>query len=228
MRTGADTILVRHIVWVNGDEEGLAGMAMGSREEGGGGGGSAFGFSTRQVVVAGIIGGIALFLGATRLGFIPVPIPLIGNATIMHIPAVVGGALEGPVVGLLAGLIFGVFSFLYAESPIFANPLIAILPRLLIGVVAWAVFVGLRRFSVDLASVAAGVFGSLTNSVGVVGLAVLFGFLPLAVVPTLIPQVIAEAVLAAVVTVVVVRGVLLARSGRTTAPEASSDEERRY
>jgi uncharacterized membrane protein len=203
-------------------------MATGSREEGGGGGGSAFGFSTRQVVVAGIIGGIALFLGATRLGFIPVPIPLIGNATIIHIPAVVGGALEGPVVGLLAGLIFGVFSFLYAESPIFANPLIAILPRLLIGVVAWAVFVGLRRFSVDLASVAAGVFGSLTNSVGVVGLAVLFGFLPLAVVPTLIPQVIAEAVLAAVVTVVVVRGVLLARSGRTTAPEEKSDEERRY
>jgi uncharacterized membrane protein len=203
-------------------------MAMGSREEGGGGGGSAFGFSTRQVVVAGIIGGIALFLGATRLGFIPVPIPLIGNATIMHIPAVVGGALEGPVVGLLAGLIFGVFSFLYAESPIFANPLIAILPRLLIGVVAWAVFIGLRRFNVDLASVAAGVFGSLTNSVGVVGLAVLFGFLPLAVVPTLIPQVIAEAVLAAIVTVVVVRGVLLARSGRTTAPEEKSDEERRY
>ena len=203
-------------------------MAMGSREEGGGGGGSAFGFSTRQVVVAGIIGGIALFLGATRLGFIPVPIPLIGNATIMHIPAVVGGALEGPVVGLLAGLIFGVFSFLYAESPIFANPLIAILPRLLIGVVAWAVFIGLRRFSVNLASVAAGVFGSLTNSVGVVGLAVMLGFLPLAVVPTLIPQVIAEAALAAIVTVVVVRGVLLARSGRTTAPEASPNEERRY
>jgi hypothetical protein len=98
----------------------------------------------------------------------------------------------------------------------------------LIGVVAWAVFIGLRRFSVDLASVAAGVFGSLTNSVGVVGLAVLFGFLPLAVVPTLIPQVIAEAVLAAIVTVVVVRGVLLARSGRTTAPEEKSDEERRY
>lgn len=200
-------------------------MATGSQEEGGG---SAFGFSTRQVVVGGIIGGIALFLGATRLGFIPVPIPLIGSATIMHIPAVVGGALEGPVVGLLAGLIFGVFSFLYAESPIFANPLIAILPRLLIGVVAWAVFIGLRRFNVDLASVAAGVFGSLTNSVGVVGLAVVFGFLPPAVVPTLIPQVIAEAVLAAVVTVVVVRGVLLARSGRTTASEEKPEDERRY
>jgi uncharacterized membrane protein len=192
------------------------------------GGGGASGLGTRQVVVAGVVGGVALFLGATRLGLIPVPIPLIGNATIMHIPAVVGGVLEGPVVGILAGLIFGIFSFLYAESPVFANPLVAILPRLLIGVVAWAVFVGLRRFSVDLASVAAGLLGSLANTVGVLSLAVLFGLLPLSIVPVILPQAIAEAVLAAVVTVVVVRGVMLFRSGRTTAPEVGSDRERRY
>jgi hypothetical protein len=43
-----------------------------------------------------------------------------------------------------------------------------------------------------------------------------------------LPQAIVEAILAAVVTVVVVRGVLLYRSGRTTAPEVRSDEERRY
>jgi len=194
----------------------------------GDGRGSKFGVGTRQIVIAGVVGGIALFLGATRLGFVPVPIPLVGNATIMHIPAVVGGALEGPVVGLLAGAIFGIFSFLYAESPVFANPLVAILPRLLIGVVAWAVFVSLRRFSVDLASVAAGLLGSLANTVGVVSLAVLFGLLPLSVVPVILPQAIAEAVLAAVVTVVVVRGVMLFRSGRTTAPEVGSDQERRY
>jgi uncharacterized membrane protein len=193
-----------------------------------GGDGRSSGLGTRQVVVAGVVGGVALFLGATRLGLIPVPIPLIGNATIMHIPAIVGGVLEGPVVGLLAGLIFGIFSFLYAESPVFANPLVAILPRLLIGVVAWAVFVALRRFSVDLASVAAGLLGSLANTVGVLGLAVLFGLLPLSVVPVVLPQAIAEAVLAAVVTVVVVRGVMLFRSGRTTAPEVGSDRERRY
>ena len=194
----------------------------------GGGGGGASGLGTRQVVVAGVVGGVALFLGATRLGLIPVPIPLIGNATIMHIPAIVGGVLEGPIVGILAGLIFGIFSFLYAESPVFANPLVAILPRLLIGVVAWAVFVGLRRFSVDLASVAAGLLGSLANTVGVLTLAVLFGLLPLSIVPVILPQALAEAVLAAVVTVVVVRGVMLFRSGRTTAPEVGSDRERRY
>jgi uncharacterized membrane protein len=193
-----------------------------------GGDGQSSGLGTRQVVVAGVVGGVALFLGATRLGLIPVPIPLIGNATIMHIPAIVGGVLEGPVVGLLAGLIFGIFSFLYAESPVFANPLVAILPRLLIGVVAWAVFVALRRFSVDLASVAAGLLGSLANTVGVLSLAVLFGLLPLSIVPVILPQAIAEAVLAAVVTVVVVRGVMLFRSGRTTAPEVGSDRERRY
>src|ERR687895_2409342 len=131
-------------------------MAMGSGSEGRG---SVFRFDTRQIVVGGIIGGIALFLGATRLGFIPVPIPLIGNATIMHIPAILGGAMEGPVVGLLTGAIFGIFSFLYADVPIFKDPIVAILPRLLIGVVEWAVFVSLRRWSVDLASVAAGVVG---------------------------------------------------------------------
>ena len=193
-----------------------------------GGDGRSSGLGTRQVVVAGVVGGVALFLGATRLGLIPVPIPLIGNATIMHIPAIVGGVLEGPAVGLLAGLIFGIFSFLYAESPVFANPLVAILPRLLIGVVAWAVFVGLRRFSVDLASVAAGLLGSLANTVGVLSLAILFGLLPLSIVPVVLPQAIAEAVLAAVVTVIVVRGVMLFRSGRTTAPEVGSDRERRY
>jgi len=200
---------------------------------GGNRGGSLLDLSTREIVIAGVIGGVALFLGATRLGFIPVPIPFIGNATIMHIPAIVGGALEGPVVGALAGLIFGIFSFLYADVPIFKDPIIAILPRLLIGVVAWAVFVGLRRWSVDLASAVAGLLGSLTNSAGVLllGLVLPLGqqsYLTPALVAASIPQVIAEAILAAIVTVVLVRGVMLIRSGRATAPESGSDEERRY
>ena len=189
--------------------------------------GSVFGLSVRQIVIAGILGGIAIFLGATRLGLIPVP-NLAGNATILHVPVILGGALEGPVVGTIVGLIFGVFSFIQAEVPFFRNPLVSILPRLLIGVVAWAVFVGLKNVSLDLASAASGVLGSLTNTVGVLGMAVLLGYLPLAAVVPIVPQALVEAALAAVVTVVVVRGVLLVRSGRTTAAETDADEERRY
>jgi uncharacterized membrane protein len=189
--------------------------------------GSVLRLSVRQIVIAGILGGIAIFLGYTRLGFIPVP-NLAGNATIMHVPAILGGALEGPVVGTIVGGIFGIFSFIQAEVPFFRDPLVSILPRLFIGVVAWAVFASLRNVSLDLAAAAAGVLGSLTNTVGVLGMAVLLGYLPLAAVVPILPQAVAEAILAAVVTVVVVRGVQLYRSGRTTAPEIKSDEERRY
>jgi len=199
-------------------------MATGSGSEGRG---SVFEFGVRQIVIAGILGGIAIFLGATRLGFIPVP-NLSGNATIMHVPAILGGALEGPIVGLIAGAIFGVFSFIQAEVPFFRDPLVSILPRLPIGVVAWAVFASLRNWNLYVASIAAGVLGSFTNTVGVLGMAVLLGYLPLAAVVPIVPQAIAEAILAAIVTVVVVRGVMLYRSGRTTAPETRPDEERRY
>jgi uncharacterized membrane protein len=194
---------------------------------GGGRGGSIFSLDVRQIVIAGILGGIAIFLGATQLGFIPVP-NVSGRATILHIPAIVGGALEGPVVGALAGLIFGIFSWLDPLVPPLRNPLVSILPRIPIGIVSWFVFVSLRRTSVDLASVVAGLLGSFTNTVGVVGMAVLLGYFPFAVFLVVLPQAIAEAVLAAVVTLVVVRGVMLFRSGRTTAPEDESDEERRY
>lgn len=200
---------------------------------GGDRGGSIFHFSTREIVISGIIGGVALFLGATRLGLIPVPIPFVGNATLLHIPAVLGGALEGPIVGLLAGAIFGAFSFLYAEVPLFRDPVIAFLPRLLIGVVAWMVFAGLRRWNIDVASVAAGLAGSLTNSIGVLGLGLILpigpqAYLPIEAVIASLPQVIIEAILAAIVTLVVVRGVMLVRSGRTTAAETDAGEERRY
>ncbi len=199
-------------------------MATGTGSEGRG---SGFGLGVRQIVIAGVLGAIAIFLGATRLGFIPVP-NLAGNATIMHVPAILGSALEGPVVGVIVGGIFGIYSWLYAEIPLFKDPIVAIVPRLLIGIVAWIAFVGFKRWSLDLASAVAGVLGSFANTIGVLGLGVLFGYLPFAAVIPIIPQAIVEAIIAAIVTVVVVRGVMLVRSGRTTATETKSDEERRY
>ncbi len=97
----------------------------------------------RRVVVAGVLSAVAIFLGYTRLGFIPVPTPA-GNATIMHIPAIIGGVLEGWGVGAIVGTLFGIFSLLQATIPLFKDPLVAILPRIFIGITPFFVYRGLR------------------------------------------------------------------------------------
>lgn len=102
--------------------------------------------STRQVAVAGLLGALTIALGLTPLGFVPVPTPA-GSATTMHIPAIIAGVVEGPAVGAAVGAIFGSFSFYRAQTSanpvarmMFTDPLVAFVPRILIGVVAWAVF----------------------------------------------------------------------------------------
>ena len=56
--------------------------------------------NVRKIVITGVLAAIAILLGVTRLGFIPVP-NVSGNATIMHVPAIIGGVMEGPIVGLV-------------------------------------------------------------------------------------------------------------------------------
>jgi len=128
-------------------------------------------WQARTLTVSGLLGALSIMLGMTPLGFIPVPTAA-GHATIMHIPAILGAVLEGPKVGALTGLIFGLYSFLRASSPLFADPLIAIVPRILIGIVAYGVY----RLSRSEALAAA--FGTFTNTAGVLGLAVVQGYLP--------------------------------------------------
>ena len=175
--------------------------------------------STRRIVIAGVLGAIAIVLAVTQLGFIPVP-NVSGSATIMHIPAIIGAVIEGPIVGVLAGAIFGIYSMLQG-GPLFANPLISVVPRLLIGLVAWLTYRGLAKFNQDVAAAAAGVTGTLTNTILVVAGLVGFGLIPSAAIPTIIPQAVAEIVIAAILTPLVARGVNLVRSGRTTATDTT-------
>lgn len=159
--------------------------------------------NTRRIVIAGVLAAVAILLGVTGIGFIPVP-NLSGSATIMHVPAIVGGVLEGPVVGLLVGGIFGIYSWLQDTTGLFKNPLISVVPRLLIGVVAYYVYVAVKRSNEYAALIAAGIAGTLTNSILVVGGLVLFGLIPAAAVITIVPQAIAELIIAAIITVAVV------------------------
>lgn len=173
--------------------------------------------STRQIVTGGVLGAISIVLSITRLGYIPVP-NLSGDATILHVPVVIGAILEGPVVGALVGLIFGIFSLIQG-GPLFANPLISVVPRILIGIIAWLAYHSLEKVNQDVAAGVAGIVGTLTNTILVVGGLIIFGLIPAAAVVTIIPQAAIELVLAAIITPLVVRGVRLVRSGRTSATQ---------
>ena len=105
-------------------------------------------FNVRKMAIIGVLGAISAVLGMTPLGFIPVG-PT--RATIMHIPVIIGAIMEGPVVGGLVGFIFGVFSIFQAitnptpVSVVFLNPLVSVLPRILIGIVTYYVYSGLQK-----------------------------------------------------------------------------------
>lgn len=104
--------------------------------------------NVRQMTIIGVLGAISIVLGMTPLGFIPIG-PT--KATIMHIPVIIGGILEGPLVGGLVGLIFGLFSIFQAitnptpVSFVFLNPIISVVPRVLIGVVAYYIYAALKK-----------------------------------------------------------------------------------
>lgn len=163
---------------------------------------------TRKIVIAGILSAISIFLGVTRLGFITLPWNL--SLTIMHIPVIIGAILEGPVVGLVIGLIFGVSSMIQALTTgsaldaVFTNPLIAVLPRLFVGPIAWLVWKGLQRWRV-IGLIAAGLIGSLAHTLMVLTAINLFAGISWAILgPVIFTNGIAEAVASAVLVVAVV------------------------
>lgn len=109
-------------------------------------------FQVRQLAVAGLLGALVVVLGLTPLGFVPVPTPA-GSATTIHIPVILAGVLEGPVVGGVVGFIFGLFSWMRnAMAPanpvaavLFADPLVTFVPRIAIGIVAYYAYVAVRN-----------------------------------------------------------------------------------
>lgn len=105
-------------------------------------------FNIKKMTIIGILGAISIVLGLTPLGFIPIG-PT--RATIMHIPVIIGAIIEGPVVGGFIGLIFGLSSMFQAVtnptpvSFVFLNPLVSILPRVLIGIITYYVYTWFRK-----------------------------------------------------------------------------------
>ena len=149
--------------------------------------------NVRDMVEVALFAAIMLVLAFTPLGYIPIT-PTI-NATTMHIPVILAGIVLGRKKGAITGFIFGLTSFAKASfftpnitsflfTPLYPGGnvlslVICFVPRILIGVVAALVFEGLSKLikgkDGDVASLAiAGVCGSLTNTILVMGMAYLF------------------------------------------------------
>lgn len=130
----------------------------------------------RKIVVTGALGALAVFLGATRLGFWPWFTG--ASITVMHIPAIIGALLEGPIVGIGIGAIFGAFSLLQANlnpvgfDALFRNPLVSVLLRILFPLAAWGFYKLFGKKYKMPAIAAAAVVASLVHTALVLGMLV--------------------------------------------------------
>ncbi|EPH95481.1 MULTISPECIES: ECF transporter S component [unclassified Enterococcus] len=111
------------------------------------------------------------WLGFIPLGFI--------SLTIIHITVIVAAVVLGVKDGMLIGLFWGIATMIRAyampttpfDTLVFTNPIISVVPRVLVGLVAGAVFYWLykKNHSIVISSVVAAVLGSLTNTILVLG-----------------------------------------------------------
>jgi uncharacterized membrane protein len=122
---------------------------------------------------------LTVVLTFTPLGYIPVGVISI---TTIHVATILGACILGIKYGAILGGTWGVLCIIKAfQEPIpgnipFQNPMISLVPRIIVGIVAAAVFVALSKtklkkpISLGIAAVAA----TLTNTVLVLTALTLF------------------------------------------------------
>ncbi|MCL2421483.1 MAG: ECF transporter S component [Defluviitaleaceae bacterium] len=150
---------------------------------------------SKKIAVTGMLGAIIFILAFTPLGFIPLPIV---NATTIHIPVIIGAILLGPKHGAILGFMFGLASLLrntfaptaasFVFSPFYTLPgeesgswwalAVVFIPRIMVGIVPWFCYQGLRKFmpkKLDTISWGlTGIVGSMTNTLLVLNFIYLF------------------------------------------------------
>lgn len=151
---------------------------------------------TRNLVLAAVFVAIIIILAFTPIGYIPLGFM---NATIIHVPVIIGAIILGPKYGGFLGMVFGLTSLWkntnmpnatsFVFSPFikmgeyggnFGSLIICMVPRILIGIVAYYVFRAVlkacngKKGKRTIALAAAGVAGSLTNTLLVMNLIYLF------------------------------------------------------
>lgn len=103
--------------------------------------------------------------------------------TIIHVTVIIGACVLGWKKGAILGGVWGISSMIYAYStpgllnPLFYNPLIAVVPRIFVGLVAGFVFELFKnkaKHAIILSG--AGIAGTLTNTILVLSALYFFGY----------------------------------------------------
>ncbi|MCL2752716.1 MAG: ECF transporter S component [Defluviitaleaceae bacterium] len=144
---------------------------------------------TRTLTVTGIMCGIVIVMSFPFVGTIVLPAV---SATIAFLPVIITTIMLGLKPGLVVAFVGGIASLVRALfvvnalSPFFLNPLVSILPRLMIAVMVWLAFKGLMSLplpktfdKIPLAVAISAAVGSVTNTILVLGSIYLWHVAPL-------------------------------------------------
>lgn len=123
-------------------------------------------FTVRRMTTIALLGAISIIMSVTPfIGYIQIGII---RATFMHIPVIIAAIIEGPLAGAIVGSIFGVTSLVTNLSgvmgPVFINPLVSVVPRIAIGLIAAYTYKSTKNIA------AAAAAGTATNTIGVLGM----------------------------------------------------------
>ncbi|MGL4738160.1 MAG: ECF transporter S component [Cellulosilyticaceae bacterium] len=148
--------------------------------------------NTRFLTLLGVLLAVEILLGSTPLGFVPLGFT---KATTIHIPVIIGAIFLGPVGGAILGTAFGILSVIvntitpsltsFVFSPFITiggtqgnlwSLVVALVPRMMIGITAYYAYKWVSHMSKkkELAYITAGIVGSLTNTILVMGFIYIF------------------------------------------------------
>ena len=182
---------------------------------------------TRKLVLTGALSALIIVLGITKLGLIP--LGPAASITILHVPIILAACLCGLPSALFTGAVFGIMSLVQAAmspsgvlDPLFVNPLVSVLPRMLTGLIAWALWFAFSKLPKLPKAVNAGITAFLStvcHTLLVIGSLYLFqgaatregmgGLGYFAVIGVLAPQAALEAVAATIICAAVFVGLFV-------------------
>ena len=118
----------------------------------------------KKIALTGVFSALIIVLTITRLGFIAFS-PTV-SITILQIPVILCAMMTGITGCIFSGFVMGLMSLIMAAmspsgilDPIFVNPFCSVLPRMLLGFVAWGIWNLLNFIPKMPKAVSAGITG---------------------------------------------------------------------